>query len=44
MYDTPIVAALRTARPGSGSSRPSSKRIMKSTQRFSSALMAVTIG
>lgn len=44
MYETPIVAALRTARLGSGSSSPSSKRIMKSTQRFSSELIAATIG
>ena len=44
MYETPIVEALRTARFGSGSSRPSSNRIMKSTQRFSSEVMAATIG
>ena len=31
-YDSAIVSALARARPGSGRSSPSSKRIMKSTQ------------
>ena len=44
MYEAPIVDALRTARFGSGSSSPSSNRIMKSTQRFSSEVIAATIG
>src|SRR5262249_26872244 len=39
MYDRAMVKALARARRGSGSSRPSSKRIMKSTQRLLSARM-----
>src|ERR1035437_2593288 len=39
-----MVTALFRARSGSGASKPSSKRIMKSTQRFRSALMASTTG
>ena len=39
-YEIAMVRALTGARFGSGRSRPSSKRIMKSTHRFGSAAMA----
>lgn len=41
-YEPPIVTALIGARFGSGRSNPSSKRIMKSTQRCLSDAMALT--
>ena len=44
MYAAAIVMALLRARSGSGSSNPSSNRIMKSTQRFWSEQMAATTG
>ena len=43
-YDSAITAALFRARFGSGVSRPSSKRIMKSTHSFGRSLMACTTG
>ena len=44
MYAPAMVTALRSARLGSGASRPSSKRIMKSTYAAGRWLRAATIG